>query len=414
LTSILLNLQRAEDNIGVKTTGSMEQGNIFFNTSRNTNILLLIISLLISLSIGFTIAAMISRPLKEMVEVAGALATGDFTKTLQSNGNREVNQLVNSLNNAIGSLRVLIANINEQAQSLARASNELSDASRESGKASNEVARAVESMAVASAKEAHQISQTAINVTQLGKLVGKVSRDSMHIADSSKKVAVSAKGGQKISDDVALEIGNIYSTTKEISLVIAELNQSSKKIQRITELIGNIAEKTTLLALNASIEAARAGEHGKGFSVVAKETSKLAEQTKEASDEIAVLIDEMLNRSNHAVNVIQKGVAEVETGKVLTAKAAITFGVIFKQLEATLVKINDVADSAQEMANHNEQVIQAITAVTTISQEGASTTEEISATMEEQNASAEEVAVQAGNLAKIAAILKYSVAKFKI
>jgi methyl-accepting chemotaxis protein len=414
ISLILTNLQRAEDNIGVKTTSQMERGNIFFNTSRNTNILLLIISLIFSLSIGFTIATMISRPLKEMVAVAGSLATGDFTKNLKSRGNLEVNQLVSSLNNAIMSLRVLIANINEQAQNLAKASNELSDASNEAGKASTEVARAVEGMAEASANEANQISQTVINVTQLGDLVEKVSQNSLKIADSSKQVAQSAQQGQQISNDVASEIGNIYGTTKEISLVIQELNQSSEKIKRITQLIGDIAEKTTLLALNAAIEAARAGEHGKGFSVVAKETGKLAEQSKQASNEITDLIMDMLKRTSHAVNVIKTGVSEVEAGKTLTTQAAITFNTIFKQLEATLTKINDVANSAQEMASHNGQVIQAITSVAAISQEGAATTEEISATMEEQNATAEEVAVQAGNLSKIAEFLKHSVAQFKI
>jgi methyl-accepting chemotaxis protein len=414
LMLILVNIQQGEDNLGYGATDSMEKGNRFFAKSRNTNIMLLVLSLVISLSIGFSIAAMISRPLKEMVEVAGSLATGDFTKILKSKGNREVNQVVDSLNHAIKSLRDLIANINEQAQGLARASNELSDASNESGKASTEVARAIESMAKAAAEEANQITQTVHNVTELGGLVEKVSRGSMRIADSSKQVANSAKSGQQISTDVASEIGGLYSTTKEISLVIAELNQSSEKIKRITQLIQGIAEQTTLLALNAAIEAARAGEHGKGFSVVAKETGKLAEQSKQASKEIANLIIEMLNRSNHAVKVIQKGLTEVEAGKTLTTEAASTFGNIFKQLEATLTQINTVANSAQEMAKHNEQVIHAITSVAAISEEGMATSEEISATVEEQSASAEEVAALAGNLSKIAQIMKNSVAKFKI
>jgi methyl-accepting chemotaxis protein len=412
--SIQLNLQRAEDGFGVNATNSMEQGNSFFNSSRNTNILLLTISLLISLSIGFSIAAMVSRPLKEMVQVAGALATGDLTQTLKSKGNREINQLVDSLNNAIQSLRVLITKINEQARGLARASNELSDASNESGRASAEVALAIENMARAAAEETNQISQTVVNVTHLGDLVEKVSHDSMRIADSSKQVANSAKNGQKISTEVASEIGGLYSTTKEISLVITELNQSSEKIKRITQLIGGIAEQTTLLALNAAIEAARAGEHGKGFSVVAKETGKLAEQSKQASKEITDLVIEMLNRSNHAAIVIQRGVAEVEAGKTLTTEAAITFGNIFSQLETTLTKINDVALSAQEMADHNQQAINAVTSVAAISEEGMATAEEISATVEEQSSSAEEVAAQAGNLSKIAEILKHSVAQFKI
>jgi methyl-accepting chemotaxis protein len=410
----LLNLYQAEESIGFNATNSMEQGNVYFKISRNTNIILLIVSLVISLAIGFSTSAMISRPLKEMVNFAGSLADGDFTQTLKIKGNLEINQLVDSLNNAIKSLRPLITNISEQAQGLARASKELSDASNESGRASAEVAQAIESMAKAASEEANQITQTVHNVTQLGELVQTVSRDSMRIADSSKQVANSAKSGQQISTDVASEIGGLYSTTKEISLVIEDLNHSSEKIKRITQLIQGIAEQTTLLALNAAIEAARAGEHGKGFSVVAKETGKLAEQSKQASKEIADLIIEMLNRSNHAVNVIQKGVLEVEAGKTLTTEAASTFGNIFKQLEATLTQINAVARSAQEMANHNEQVITAVTSVAAISEEGMATTEEISATVEEQSASAEEVAALAGNLAKIADTMKNSVARFKI
>ena len=80
-------------------------------------------------------------------------------------------------------------------------------------------------------------------------------------------------------------------------------------------MIGGIAEQTTLLALNASIEAARAGEHGKGFSVVAKETGKLAEQSKQAAQLIADLIAQMRKRNTHAVEVINRGMQKVEAGK---------------------------------------------------------------------------------------------------
>jgi methyl-accepting chemotaxis protein len=196
--------------------------------------------------------------------------------------------------------------------------------------------------------------------------------------------------------------------------LIEELSHSSEQIKGISLLIEGVAEQTTLLALNAAIEAARAGEHGKGFSVVAKETGKLADQSKQASKEIGALIAEMLTRSRHAVTTIQKGVAEVENGKNLTTAAAATFGNIFKQLEDTLTQITAVANSAQEMARHNEQVISAITSVAAISEEGLATTEEISATVEEQSAGAEEVAALAGNLSNIAEAMRNSVAAFKI
>jgi methyl-accepting chemotaxis protein len=412
--NLQMNLQLAEENISTNAVGTMEKGNVFFETSRNTNILLLIISLLLSLSLGLPIAAMISRPLKEMVKVAGSLATGDFSQTLKSKGNREVNQLVDSLNHAIKSLRTLVVDVQEQATVLARSGKELSDASNDSGRAASEVARAIGSMAKAVSEEAGQISQTAINVTELGDLVEKVSHDSLKIADSSKQVALAAQNGQKMSTDVAANMGVLYTTTKEISQLIEELSHSSEQIKGISLLIEGVAEQTTLLALNAAIEAARAGEHGKGFSVVAKETGKLADQSKQASKEIGALIAEMLTRSNHAVTTIQKGVAEVENGKNLTTASAATFGNIFKQLEDTLTQITAVANSAQEMARHNEQVISAITSVAAISEEGLATTEEISATVEEQSAGAEEVAALAGNLSNIASAMRNSVAAFKI
>jgi methyl-accepting chemotaxis protein len=412
--NIMQIFQSAELTVNYNVINTMSQGNYFFVSSRNTSIIILIASLLLSLSIGIPTGAMIFKPLNEMVKVTGCLAKGDFTQTLQQRGSKEVNQLVSSLNHAIASLRTLVANVHEHAQVLALAGKELYNSSNDSGRAASEVARAIESLAKATSEEAGQIGQTAVNVNELGDLVEKVSRDSLKIAVSSKQVAVAAQNGQKISTDVASNIGVLYTTTKEIHQVIEELSQSSEKIKRISLLIEGIAEQTTLLALNAAIEAARAGEHGKGFSVVAKETGKLADQSKQASKEIGALVTEMLTRSSNAVATIQKGVAEVENGKTLTTAAATTFGNIFKQLEDTLTQINAVASSAQEMARHNEDVINAITSVAAISQEGLATTEEISATVEEQSAGAEQVAALAGNLSNIAAAMNTSVAAFKI
>jgi methyl-accepting chemotaxis protein len=163
----------------------------------------LIFSLLVALSLGVPMAATISAPLREMVNIVNSLVGGDFTRLIKIKGNREVNQLVDGLNHAIESLRNLVANINEQAQILAR--------------------------------------------------TGK------------------------------------------------NMNRSSEKINEISVLISGIAEQITLLALNAAIEAARAGEHGRGFSVVASETGKLADQSKQVAQIISNLIKEMIVRSHHAV-----------------------------------------------------------------------------------------------------------------
>ena len=409
-----VSVKTIEDALTRNALVTMEKGNNFFAGARNTNILLVVSSSLLALLIGFTIAAMISKPLSEMVRVVGLMATGDFTTTIKLTGSREVKKLVDGLNFAIVSLRNLVCNINEQARVLATASKELNKSSHEAGRSASEVARAMETMAKATSEQSNQMHHTANNVTKLGQLVRKVTKDSIDIAEASRHVSESAKIGQKITMEVAGEISEIYNTTKEINTVIDDVNRTSEEIKVIVQIIEGIAEQTTLLALNASIEAARAGEHGKGFNVVASETGKLAEQSKQASKQIGDLITQMINRSNHAVNVIHKGVQRVEAGKVLSTKATATFENIFNELESTLGQIYNVAQSAQQMAEYNEQVIEAVSSVAAISEEGMATTEEISATVEEQSATAEEVASFAENLANIAEVMQKSVLAFRI
>jgi methyl-accepting chemotaxis protein len=391
------------------------------NRMRNIIAVISIFFLVIGGIISYLVAQQISAPIKDMVKVVNLVAMGNLTRTVKFEGKRgflkvskEFGQLVDGFNHAITSLRSLITHINEQAQTLAIASKELRNASTESGRSAAEVAKAVESMAKASLEQTTQINQTVNNVTQLGQLVKKVSHDSLRIADSSKQVAVSAQNGQQVSSDVVSDIGALYNITKEIRSIIEEINQSSERIKNISSLIEGFAGQTTLLALNAAIEAARAGEHGKGFSVVAQETGKLAEQSKQSSEEISNVIVEMINRSIHAVKTIQNGVTQFEASKTLTSEAASTFENIFKQLNDTLTQIQEVALSAQKMAEHNDQVITAISSVAAITEESMATTEEISASVQQQSASAEEVAALASNLSEIVDAMKVSVTTFQI
>jgi len=408
-------LDSFETTINFNAINTINDSKSYASLSRLKMIVVVGVGLVLAVLIALAIASSISKPLRAMVSATQALATGNLKGTVViNNGSVEVREMIEALNGAILSLRNLIKGINEQTETLFIASKELKSASADTGNSASEVARAMEELAKASQDQSDQINQAVEIIDTLSGLVRKVSVDTEVIAASSEKVAESAKEGQKATDAVANQINELYTATQEVAEVINELSKTSEEISKITTVIEGIAEQTTLLALNAAIEAARAGEHGKGFGVVAKETGKLADQSKQAAKLIADLIAQMQKRTDVAVEAIQKGLLRAEEGKHLVDEANATFVNIFKTLIENLAQIEAVAKSARQMAASNENVIGAITTIAAIAEESLASTEEVSATAEEQSASVQQVAALADNLAEIANRLERSISEFEV
>ncbi|MGE5582294.1 MAG: methyl-accepting chemotaxis protein [Bacillota bacterium] len=387
---------------------------IFTTISKRNTIIIMVVSSLFSVLIGMLIVKSLSKPLKAMVEAAKLLAVGDLSKNVTISGSPEVFLAVKELNKAIAGLRELVKNINEQSDFILTASKELKDTSNESGRSASEVANAMEELAKASSEQTEQINQAVETIHLLAELVTKVSTEMGNIASTSEMVTQSAKLGQEVTHNIITEINELYDYTNELAEVIMGLSKTSDEITEITSVIGGISEQTGLLALNASIEAARAGEHGRGFGVVAAETGKLAEQSKQAAKLIADLLVLMKTRTSHAVEVIQSGIQKVESGKKMADETTITLETIFQNLRNTLNQINIVVESSKEMALKNDSMIKAISMIAAISEESMASTQEVSAIAEEQSASVEEVAALAENLTQIAQNLRYSMSTFNL
>lgn len=412
IDSMMLSLNILDDsarNFGLQT---LSLGTTYTFSSKRNTYMIMIISGFIALALGLMIAGSISRPLKKIEKVAQGLAVGNLTNEISAKGCAEMSGMANALNKAIKGLRALVGEITEQANVLFKVSSELRMASVETGQSANQVAKTMEDLAQASADQANQANNAVDSINRLAELVRNVSNEISIIAASSQQIIGSAQLGQKATNDVANTFNGLYQSTQEVGAVIGVLRETSSQISEITSLIGGIAEQTTLLALNASIEAARAGAQGKGFSVVAKETGKLAEQSKQAADKINDLIMEMHQNTEHAVAVIKSGIERAESGKVLVNETNVTFREIFNTLITNLARIDKVAETAKRMAENNESMINIITSVAAISQETMAGTEEVSATTEEQSASVEQVAALANDLSQIATQLQKAVAVF--
>lgn len=375
---------------------------------------ILILGFLISGVIGILLNLSISWPLREIIKSTRKMAEGDLSENIRPFGCRESYEVVKELVASVGSLRLLIGNINQESEKIAFASANLKIAAQESGRSAEEVAKAMQELAEASSSQSGQVEQTVKTVSSLGEMVREVFTKTSNIANTSEDVATSAVNGQKVTNDVANEVNQIYISTQAIGEVIRELNNTTREIGEITTEISEIADQTSLLSLNASIEAARAGEHGKGFSVVAKETGKLAERSKVAALTISDRTVRMVNRAEHAAQLMEQGILRVAEVKHLAGQATVTFEGIFNQLKGVLEKINEVAKSAKRMSVYNEEVINAVSNIAAISEETMASTEEVSATAEEQSAGAQEVTTQSENLLLISMEIKQNAAIFKV
>jgi methyl-accepting chemotaxis protein len=393
---------------------SITQSSNFVLTSKIATIIIMILCAIISIFLGLVMSSTISKPLEKIESAVKSLAEGNLTQKISISGCPEVTGVANGLNNAIASLQQLVTQIHQESDTLFTASKELKAATSDTGESMNQVANTMADLAKASADQSAQVNNAVEIIHLLSDLVNKVTYDTSDIANASKNVSESAEAGKIASSDVSNEMNELYSSTLQVAEVVKNLSETSGEISEITNLIQGIAEQTNLLALNASIEAARAGEHGKGFAVVASETGKLADQSIQSANLIANLLTNMNARIEQAVAIMEKNTQRAETGKNLAAKAMITFEEIFQSLNATLVQIGIIANSAGRMSESNTKVTDAIEAIAAISEETSASTEEVTATAEEQSAAVQQVNALAENLSLIADNLNQSVAFFKL
>lgn len=308
----------------------------------------------------------------------------------------------------------MVSGINSQSDVLYRASTELSEATSETGRSVSEVARAMGELAKGANEQSDQIAQAVETIHLLSEMVTKVTLEMEKLSTASANVAQWAKTGQTMTNEVAGEMNQLFEHTSEVAEVIMKLSKSSEEISQIIAVIQGIAEQTSLLALNAAIEAARAGEQGRGFEVVAMETGKLAEQSKNAATLINKMLSEMIAQTANGVMIIDKGMKRAKEGKELATQATVTFEEIFTKIKENITQINTVSIAARQMSLKNNEMINAISTIAAISEESLASTEEVSASTQEQSASIQEVAALSNSLARISDNLRQSVAVFTL
>jgi methyl-accepting chemotaxis protein len=389
--------------------------NLTYKSSLITTASIIIIGLILAVTLGFAISIMISKQVNEVLAFANALGEGDLTKSIAVNSKDEIGNLSKALNTAKGNIHKLILEIMNSASDISATSEELSATTEEISskmevvnESTEQISKGVQDLS-ATTEEVNASTEEISSTTNL--LTGEADNALVSI-DEIKKRAINIKS--KASDNI--EKSNvIYEENRTNILAAIEASKVVSEVKIMADSIGNIAEQTNLLALNAAIEAARAGEQGKGFAVVADEVRKLAEQSSQA----VTNIQNMVSQVQIAFEKLSKSgqdVLEFMSNNVKpTYELLMSTGVQYeKDSEYINQIINKFAASSKQIDDVVIQVSSAIQNVSSVAQESASETEGILGSVNEITFAITDVAKSSQSQAELSQKLSEMVQQFKI
>ncbi len=323
----------------------------------------------------------ILRLLNEM----GNLADGDLT--VQASVTEDVTgAIADSINFTIEELRTLVKGINSATDQVAKATQDAQAISNR--------------LYEASQRQNKEIQQASSSVLQMAQSISEVSQSaaqSQKVAQQS--LAAAEKGAQSVQNQIA-GMNEIRTQIQDTSKRIKRLGESSLEIGEIVELISDITEQTNVLALNAAIQAASAGEAGRGFTVVAEEVQRLAERSGEATKQIEAIVKTIQADTQDAVAAMEKSTVGVVEGTKLSDAAGQALEEIRRVSRELAELIGGISAQTQKQSASVSDVTRGMQGILKITEETTEGTKQTN--------------VSIGQLTRLAAELRSSVAGFKV
>lgn len=396
----------------------VKSGNAIIDNSNQIRILSLSIALIIifiGVLLAFKLSNSITKPIALVSMRMKSIASGELNdEPLHYKGKDEVGDLVVSVNEMADELRKMVYDISDVSSIIHNQNRELRHASSEVQESSNQIASTMQELSAGADTQANSTSNLAESMATYTNKIEELYQNGLVMEEKSKMVLQQTDSGSHLMNESMQQMGVITGRMDEAVQKMKTLDQRSKDINKLVEVIQNIADQTNLLALNAAIEAARAGEYGRGFAVVADEVRKLAVQVSHSVVDIQSIVELVQKETKEVTASLNTGYLEVQEGTSLIQET----GAAFDMIQTHINEVSKLIQTARKELSHiletSEEMNHSITNIASLTEEAAAGIEETAAAAKVSDDLMENVANHAISLSELAEKLNELVRRFKL
>lgn len=349
--------------------------------------------------LGWIVAQIIIRPLLRLTDVVDNIADGNLNVNIpEYHGKDEISRLHHSFQTMLMNLRKMISEVTDSVSVQEQGVDMLGTAIQEATEQIETISVAVEQTAASSSAQVSSAQRLLSTVEQSTTVANEISKEAEHAIHMTDTMTNNINDGEGQIRLLVDGMNHISDTGEKTLKIVLNLERQANEINQITKLVGEIADQTHLLALNASIEATHAGEHGHGFAVVAHQIRKLAADSSSAVEQITHLVQEMQTQTHTVVTETDDQVqlirGETEKGEQtrimlddvissVNEAATVMHGIVrqisaqSKQMNETFAMVTQITDAAQTISHGNTQISAAIQEQSAVMQEVAASSEQL-------------------------------------
>ncbi|NMT65356.1 HAMP domain-containing methyl-accepting chemotaxis protein [Marinobacter orientalis] len=344
------------------------------------------IAVVLGLLMAYLITRAIVSPIRQAVDAASEVASGNLTVDIKATGTNEIGRLMAALATMVTNLRELVRSIDSGASNIATSAEELSTVTHQTSDGIN--------------RQKQETDQVATAMNEMTATVAEIAKNAEQALEVATDAANQATDGEREVRETVDQVNRLAREVSQSMETIEGLQKETANIGTVLDVIKSVADQTNLLALNAAIEAARAGEQGRGFAVVADEVRSLAQRTQTSAQEIETLVTTLQNSAGNSVSAMGSSTTMASNTLERATATGKTIERIARAVEDSKQYNNQIATAAEQQTSVAEEISQNITRIRDVTDQSA--------------ASSNQTATSSNELARLGSELQDLVSRFRL